>query len=640
MKKLITIRLCVFILLSMVLIFLLSLYLQVESAKEVAYDNSIVSINQIAEILRQNDNEIELLKKDLAEDYFIRARAAAYIVQNYPAIVNDQKEMKRVAALLQTDEIHLFNKEGVLFSGSEPKYYNYTFNSGEQMKFFLPMLEDTSLQLCQEITPNTAEGKMMQYIAVWREDKEGIVQIGMEPVRLMEAMERNELPHIFSMMSVGAGVDIFAANPDTGELISSTDSELEGKTLAEIGVDLQGGKSEQQGWNLRINGVDNYCVIGETGDVLVGVMNSYDRMFQSIPINMLLVILSLCFLSMIIILLILKMLDRIIISSITQIVIDTKKIAGGDLDYRMQVCSAPEFLELSDNINLMVKSLLETTNKLSLVFQNVDMPIAVYEYSSDMKRVLATNKINHLFMLSESTMQNILSDKTLFQEKIRQIMSNPYEGEKDIYILDENTKRYLKINNYQDENRTLGIVTDVTDDIVDKQRIRKERDVDLLTELSSRRAFYNEIEKVFQTSKKLKNAVLMMADVDNLKYVNDNWGHGAGDLLLKKAAEILNSCSAKQKLVARLGGDEFVLLVYGEDSKETLQGYIDTLQDKLLEAELELPNQKKHSVSLSGGYIFCPEQSTDYEEMMRLADQVMYEVKKSRKGWLKSYSEK
>ena len=74
---------------------------------------------------------------------------------------------------MQVDELHLFDTKGKLFSGSVPKYYNYTFESGEQMKFFLPMLKDKSMQLCQEVTPNTAENKLMQYIAVWREDQKG-----------------------------------------------------------------------------------------------------------------------------------------------------------------------------------------------------------------------------------------------------------------------------------------------------------------------------------------------------------------------------------------------------------------------------------------------------------------------------------
>ena len=56
--------------------------------------------------------------------------------------------MRKIASLLQVDELHLFDMEGRLYAGSEPKYYDYTFRSGEQMQFFLPMLDDVDLQLC------------------------------------------------------------------------------------------------------------------------------------------------------------------------------------------------------------------------------------------------------------------------------------------------------------------------------------------------------------------------------------------------------------------------------------------------------------------------------------------------------------
>lgn len=181
----------------MVMTALLGYYLQTKSAKEAMRTNSEIRFNQVSEVLKRNDTEIAELRENLKEDYFIRAKAAAYIVQNQPDVVGDLEEMRKIASLLQVDELHLFDTEGRLYAGSEPKYYDYTFRSGEQMQFFLPMLDDYSLQLCQEVTPNTAEGKMMQYVAVWREDHGGIVQIGMEPARLMAAMEKNELSYVF-----------------------------------------------------------------------------------------------------------------------------------------------------------------------------------------------------------------------------------------------------------------------------------------------------------------------------------------------------------------------------------------------------------------------------------------------------------
>lgn len=58
------------------------------------------------------------------------------------------------------------------------------------MYYFKPILNDKNLELCQEITPNTFENKLMQYYALWSENKEFIVQMGMEPINVMKATEK------------------------------------------------------------------------------------------------------------------------------------------------------------------------------------------------------------------------------------------------------------------------------------------------------------------------------------------------------------------------------------------------------------------------------------------------------------------
>lgn len=65
------------------------------------------------------------------------------------------------------------------------------------MAFFAPMLTDKSLQLVQDAGPNTAEGKNMQYSAVWSADGTFIVQVGKDPQLVTEAMEKNEISYIF-----------------------------------------------------------------------------------------------------------------------------------------------------------------------------------------------------------------------------------------------------------------------------------------------------------------------------------------------------------------------------------------------------------------------------------------------------------
>ena len=119
----------------------------------------------------------------------------------------------------------------------------------------------------------------------------------------------------------------------------------------------------------------------------------------------------------------------------------------------------------------MVGSLLEATGKLSLVFQNVDIPIAVYEYNQDMKRVLATKKLGEILMIPEEELSAVLADRELFVKKIKVIRSEPLKEEKEICCLNGEERRYVRIKTYEGEGKTLGIVIDVTEAIVEKQQI-------------------------------------------------------------------------------------------------------------------------------------------------------------------------
>lgn len=641
MKRAITIRLCIVIAISMTLTAALSYFLQIKSAREAMNSNAEVRINQVREILEKNDKEIEELKDELKEDYFIRAKAAAYIVQNRPEVVGDLEEIRKIASLLQVDELHIFDTEGRLFAGSEPKYYEYTFESGEQMQFFLPMLEDRTLQLCQDVTPNTAEGKMMQYIAVWREDQQGIVQIGMEPVRLFEAMKKNELSHIFNLMVSEEGITIFAMNLDSGAIVGSTDDALLDKTAEEIGLDLDSlsGKEGKQITNINPDGDRNYCVTETVDDILICVSGTNEKLYRYVPGNMGLIIFSLVSLAIVVILLILKILDKMVLQAIYGIIAGTKKIAAGDLDYHVEINHLPEFSMLSSNLNHMVESLLESTGKLSLVFQNVDILAAVYEYNRDMKRVLATSKIGQILLITEEELCGVLSDRNRFSEKIRRICSHPYELEKDVYRIERAGEQthYVKIKSYEEDGKTLGIMVDMTEDIKEKLKIEQERDVDLLTTLFTRRAFYSKMEALLQQPGQMKTAVLLMTDLDNLKYVNDHWGHQCGDRMLKAAARLLLGCDGPHVIASRLSGDEFVLVIYGADSQQEIEGYLEKLQRKIQETELVMPDGERVRMSLSGGYVYYPECTGSSQELLKLADETMYRVKKSTKGEFARY---
>ncbi len=633
MKRAITIRLCVAILLGMLFTILVSYFFQIQGTREGAYQNSILRIHQVEQILYKNDMEIERLQNNLKEDYIIRAKAAAYIVENHSEIEYDLNELKKVAALLQVDELHLFDLEGTIYSGTEPKYYGYNFESGEQMSYFLPLLNDTSLQMCQDLTPNTAEGKLMQYTALWREDQKGIVQIGMEPIRLIEALEKNEIPYIFSHLTTDPGHAIYAVDGVSGEILGATNSEMVGRTIEELGIQLNSA-SLDRGFSAEIAGEKCFCVFRQqdTG-IWIGVSSTNEVLYRKIPGNMVLSAASMALISVVVILIILRHIDRYILNGISTIIGKLTQITNGNLDTRIEVNSSPEFVELSEHVNQMVQSLLGTTNKLSLIFQSVNIPVAAFEYNQDMGRVMATNRLGDILGLSAEEADRLLADRSRFSQWMEDILAHPLDPKSpgDIYALPGRNGHFVKLKTYMEGNSTLGVLIDVTDDVAERQKIVNERDVDLLTGLTSRRAFFDQMEELFDHPDWLKTAVILMADVDNLKYVNDSYGHETGDRLLQAAAGLLAECEASYRIAARLSGDEFVLVLYGCENMEEVEGSLHRLEERMREKILRLPDGKEYPVRMSAGYVFYPEHGKDYHELLRMADQAMYRAKRSGK---------
>ena len=173
---------------------------------------------------------------------------------------------------MSIDEIHLFDKSGTVYSGTVSKYYGYNFDSGEQIAYFKPMLEDKSLAMCQDVTPNTSEGKKMMYAITWNEAGNRMVQVGIEPVRLLKEVKQNEVPAVVGNMPVYEGISIYVADQKTGEIYGATDATKIGVTLDELGIPTDEiGEKELFKDNIAIDGEAENCIFQRSGDYIIGV---------------------------------------------------------------------------------------------------------------------------------------------------------------------------------------------------------------------------------------------------------------------------------------------------------------------------------------------------------------------------------
>ena len=216
-------------------ILLFSAAVQIHNVKQEAKEDAERIFVQIDQLLEENSRELEQIQAEYEVMCLNDARTVAYILEYNPEARYDRNELYKIADSVEVDEIHIFNTEGVIVGGTHPVYYGMSFDSGEQIGFFKPLLTDKSLELVQEVTPNTAQEIPVQYSALWSEDKSFIVQVGMYPETVLRTTEKNELSYIFSLLRTGIGYSLYAIDPDTWTVAGATTVSAVGKDISEIG---------------------------------------------------------------------------------------------------------------------------------------------------------------------------------------------------------------------------------------------------------------------------------------------------------------------------------------------------------------------------------------------------------------------
>lgn len=183
----------------------------------------------------------------------------------------------------------------------------------------------------------------------------------------------------------------------------------------------------------------------------------------------------------------------------------------------------------------------------------------------------------------------------------------------------------------------VGLAEDMTTTVLEQQRIEHERDYDTLTGLYRRRAFDRACEALFQQPEKLGCAALLMMDLDNLKQINDTYGHDWGDHYIQNTGRCIAEHSPPGTVCARLSGDEFLLLFYGYPGREQLREKLEALTRAMQQAVVVLPSGSDLHISISGGVAWYPEDGRDIETLKKYADFAMYQVKHSTKGQMKDF---
>ena len=153
---------------------------------------------------------------------------------------------------------------------------------------------------------------------------------------------------------------------------------------------------------------------------------------------------------------------------------------------------------------------------------------------------------------------------------------------------------------------------------------------DPLTGLANRSAFSARLTQLLDQQYAHERFAVLFLDGDRFKSINDNWGHAAGDEVLKAIGKRLLSLAAEQDMVARLGGDEFAMLVSSRASEEQLQQLMQRIHDVIME-KIIIAEGMPITTSVTIGYAWSQHGDT-VESILERADMNMYKNKRTNKA--------
>ena len=152
--------------------------------------------------------------------------------------------------------------------------------------------------------------------------------------------------------------------------------------------------------------------------------------------------------------------------------------------------------------------------------------------------------------------------------------------------------------------------------------------LDALTELLNHQAFTSDLELELERARRYGHAVaLVFFDVDRFKEINDTYGHPQGDRILRLVASLLIDGIRGSDLAGRMGGDEFAVALVESDA-EAAGRFLARVSDRI--DELVASGDLPQGFAISPGIADFPDDGRDAIALFRVADERMYELKRSR----------
>ena len=187
--------------------------------------------------------------------------------------------------------------------------------------------------------------------------------------------------------------------------------------------------------------------------------------------------------------------------------------------------------------------------------------------------------------------------------------------------------------------RYVGLISDITERKREEERVRRLAHIDSLTGVANRVLFHDRLHRSIARAHRYRyKLAILYVDLDHFKQVNDNWGHAAGDEVLRVAASRMVHSVRVTDTVSRRGGDEFVLIIEQNDDPEELGSICQKL---LSQISRSIPlGTSNIQVDASIGVAIYPDDAEQPEDLLAAADMALYEAKSEGRSRFRFYRQK
>ena len=280
---------------------------------------------------------------------------------------------------------------------------------------------------------------------------------------------------------------------------------------------------------------------------------------------------------------------------------------------------------------IIYKKQLETAQKIAEMFTwQYDCKTKIFDSKNFnyMKNILNIKNINDFI--------NSIEEKNLFLTQIENLCKKNENIEITAKIKShENKYFYFKIEAKKIVQRKkcliIGICANITEEMKKQERIEFLAYHDPLTGLVNRTFLKMQLETLTKINKREnKKLAIIFIDLDNFKFINDTFGHEAGDELLIEISKRLQSLVRESDIVARIGGDEFIIILNHINLKKDVEIVITHIQNELSKPVIIEKNNIE--ITFSAGITIYPDDTTNVNEILQFADIAMYESKKEGKN--------